>query len=64
MNTHTIPLVTINRINTITKKFLWNASNTTHKKSPIKNLKRGLHLKTRIAASGWQRNNLGQNHEE
>lgn len=65
MNTHTIPLVTINRMNTITKKSLWNASNTSHKKSPIKwevicqprdkklkNLKRGLHLKTRIATSG------------
>lgn len=36
MNVHKIPAVTLNKLNSISKKFLWNAINNTTKKSPIK----------------------------
>lgn len=35
MNTHKIPEITLNKINSISKHFLWNASAQTNKKSPI-----------------------------
>lgn len=35
MTTHKIPNITINKINSINKFFLWNASNNTHRKGPI-----------------------------
>lgn len=36
MSTHKIPRITLNKIDTCLKKFLWNASNNSNKKSPIK----------------------------
>lgn len=35
MNVHKIPSITIHKINSIPKFFLWNASSNTNKKSPI-----------------------------
>lgn len=35
MNTHKIPEITLTKINNLNKKFLWNASNNTNKKSYI-----------------------------
>lgn len=36
MSTHIIPLITMNKINSINKKFMWNSSNKTNKRSLIK----------------------------
>lgn len=35
MNTHKIPFITINKLNSLCKKFLWNANTNSTKKSPI-----------------------------
>lgn len=35
MNVHKIPNITINKLNSIAKKFLWNASTQSNKKSPL-----------------------------
>lgn len=35
MNTHKIPAITLNKINSINKKFLWNASTESNKKGPL-----------------------------
>lgn len=35
MNVHKIPNITINRLTSIAKKFLWNATSQSNKKSPI-----------------------------
>lgn len=35
MNTHKIPEITLQKINSLNKKFLWNASNNTKRKSYI-----------------------------
>lgn len=36
MNVHKIPDITLNRLNSISKRFLWNGNSNTNKKSPIK----------------------------
>lgn len=36
MSTHKMPAITTNKSNSLNKKFLWNASDKTNKKSPIK----------------------------
>lgn len=35
MNTHKLSLITINKLNSLCKNFLWNATITSTKKSPI-----------------------------
>lgn len=36
MSTHKIPLITLKKIESINKKFQWNSTSNTNKKSPIK----------------------------